>query len=277
MEKIIVATDFTGCADNATEFAAGIAKKAHADLVLFHAVSVPVVDPMAPTFYIQPVIQEQQAAAEKDLKATASSLKKHKYPDQTPLRVETVARAGETAIELNALFEEIQAKLGVICSKGEDLATRFAGSTTIDVADNCDFPLLVVPSIARYNGFKHIIYAAGLHEKDQETIHELCRFASIFNATVTVLHVNTSKSRDKDEHFNLLKKDVLSDLDYEKINFENIQQDDASAAIDLVAHLDAADLLAMLKVKRNFFADLFHKSLTKEKIFRSDIPVLIYH
>lgn len=277
MEKIILATDFTGCSQNAMEYATGIAKKAYADLVLFHAVTVPVIDPMAPTFYVQPVLKEQHTAADKELSRTVNELKKQKYPDQKPFRVEGITRVGETAIELNELASKIPADLIVVGSKGEDLATRFAGSTTEEVSTNSFLPVLVVPSLARFHGFQKIIYAAGLHEKDKECILHLASLASIFNAQLSVIHINTKNEIAQDEHFKLLKKDVLQELTYGKVDFESIHLENASAALDLVAQLDRADLLGMLKVKRNFFSDLFHKSLTKEKIYKSEIPVIVYH
>lgn len=277
MDNILVAIDFSESSKNAGKFAVNFAAKACADITFLNISTIQVIDPVAPAFYIDPLLKEKEEESAKMLEEYKGGFQSVKYVDNTPLNLYTKTGVGVPSIEITEKLEESKYDMLVLGSKKGDFWTRLTGSTAVDVVNSTEVPVLVVPENSEFRGIKSVVAATNLRDDDSEFIKSVINFCKGFNAHLLIIHVNDSGSEEEENLFKKLKKDIKQDLKYGNVHFESIRLKDPGRVIELIAEIENADLIALKKQERNFISNIFHTSLIKEKIYHSGLPLIIFH
>lgn len=148
------------------------------------------------------------------------------------------------------------------------------GSHATSMIDHSRVPVLVVPEKAVFNGLKKIVYATSLYELDLE-IKTIAMLASIFKATLHVLHVSPETSKAKvDKNF---LPELVKTAGYSNIVYQDIKEDNISKAIDTYIQENNVDMLAMFTHKLDTYEKLFGKSITRELAFHAHVPLLTFN
>jgi universal stress protein A len=143
LRKILLPTDFSGCANYALPYAAAIARATHATIVCLHVVE-PVVPAVGYTGLADPMpiadISEQlEDSAERELPRLTDC------EELNGLEVEEVIVHGDAAAEIVRVAGERDADLIVISSHGRTgLGRMLFGSTAEAVVRHAGCPVLVV-------------------------------------------------------------------------------------------------------------------------------------
>lgn len=143
LKKILLPTDFSGCANYALPYAAAIARAAKAQIICVHVVE-PVVPAVGYTGLADPMpiadISEQlEDSAERQLPKLAEC------EECTGLNVEEVIVHGDAAAEIVRVASEQEVDLIVISSHGRTGFGRIIfGSTAESVVRHAGCPVLVV-------------------------------------------------------------------------------------------------------------------------------------
>jgi nucleotide-binding universal stress UspA family protein len=143
LRKILLPTDFSGCANYALAYAAAIARAAKATIVCVHVVE-PIIPAVGYTGLAEPMpmadISEQlEDSAERELPQLAQSDQLH------GLDVEEVIVHGDPAAEIVRVAEERDVDLIVVSSHGRTgLGRIIFGSTAEAVVRHAACPVLVV-------------------------------------------------------------------------------------------------------------------------------------
>lgn len=143
LRKILLPTDFSGCANYALPYAATIARATNAQIICVHVVE-PVVPAVGYTGLADPMpiadISEQlEDSAERQLPKLAES------EECTGLNVEEVIVHGDAAAEIVRVASEQEVDLIVISSHGRTGFGRIIfGSTAESVVRHASCPVLVV-------------------------------------------------------------------------------------------------------------------------------------
>lgn len=143
LKKILLPTDFSGCANYALPYAAAIARAAKAQIICVHVVE-PVVPAVGYTGLAEPMpiadISEQlEDSAERQLPKLAEC------EECAGLNVEEVIVHGDAAAEIVRVASEQEADLIVISSHGRTgLGRIIFGSTAESVVRHATCPVLVV-------------------------------------------------------------------------------------------------------------------------------------
>lgn len=278
MDNILVAIDFSDSSKNAGKFAVNLAAKACADVTFLNIATIQVIDPVAPAFYIDPLLKEKEEESAKMLEEYKASFQGINYIDHTPLNLYTKTGVGVPSIEINERLEEKEYDMLVLGSKKGDFWTRLTGSTAVDVVNTTEVPVLVVPEKSEFRGIKSVVAATNLLEGDSEFLKSVITFCKSFNAHLMIIHVNDSGSEEEEEElFRKLKKDIKQDLKYGNVHFESIRLKDPARVIELIAEIENADLIALKKQERSFISSMFHTSMVKDKIYHSELPLIIFH
>ncbi|MGZ8545660.1 MAG: universal stress protein, partial [Flavisolibacter sp.] len=140
MKTIITATDFSAPAENAMLYAAAMASKVRASLLLLHVYQIPVSMAEVPVLMIS--AEELRHAADEGLKQ-AKAIISSAYP---LLEVHTESRLGEVTEELNELCKTIRPFAIVTGKHGSSgLERLFFGSTSLSIVRQAAYPVIVVP------------------------------------------------------------------------------------------------------------------------------------
>ena len=143
LRRILLPTDFSGCANYALPYAAAIARAANATVICMNVVEplVPAVGytGMAEAMPIAEMNEQMEDSAERELPDVLSSEEFH------GLKVEEVIGHGDAAAEIVRIADERQVDLIVISSHGRTgLGRIIFGSTAEAVVRHARCPVLVV-------------------------------------------------------------------------------------------------------------------------------------
>jgi nucleotide-binding universal stress UspA family protein len=152
MKTILVATDFSAVARNATAYAGYLAKKMHAKIILFHTYSIPT--SVTDIAFMMVSAEEMQKENEDRIKKDAEKLFAN-----FGVEVEWLVRIGIPSDEIKILADEKNADLVIMAIWGEGASNKFLGSTTLSTIQKIKKPVLVLPHSAMFNEINNITYA----------------------------------------------------------------------------------------------------------------------
>jgi len=148
------------------------------------------------------------------------------------------------------------------------------GSHAASMIDHSRVPVLVIPEKAVFKPWKKMVYASSLYELDQE-IKTIAMLASIYEATLHVLHISPASSKEKiDKNF---LPELIKTAGYPKIVYQDIKDDNISKAIDTYILDTKADMLAMFTHKLDMYEKLFGKSVTRQLALHAHVPLLTFN
>ncbi len=151
MKNILFPTDFSACADNALNYAIGLAEKLNTKITLHHSC-------MARSFVNEIPIEE--SLEDNVLHSAINRLRK--YTDLEPFKKEKIPFEedicfGEADNDIVALAGKKKADLIVMGAKGSNsLADLLFGKTSTSVMEHAKCPVMVIPASAKYHGFHKI-------------------------------------------------------------------------------------------------------------------------
>lgn len=266
MKTIIVASDFSEEAENATQYAISAAKKINAKLVLFHLHEVSI----------------HSVNARLSYSAVQESVEKSKT--QTELRVDRLSK--ENAIEIKLDFamgnfydqlkqsvKQHNAGLVVLGMHDKNLEDDLLGSTTTAALHKLKVPVLAVPVKARFQGMKKILFACdikkGVTFSVLERIKEVARH---FNAELEVFYVEDSVNEINAQADKA--KALFDNLEGLTYMFKSVQSDAIISEIQNEIKRFQPNVLIMVPYEYGFWSSLVHKSKTRIMASGMNIPLL---
>ena len=143
------------------------------------------------------------------------------------------------------------------------------GSVAGSALDLAEVPVLVVPPNYSLNSLKHIVLAIDQNEVAKNVLLPLQKMVSMFGAKVTILYVDKGSNKEREKNMDLSLKDV--ETTYREVPMsKNINE-----TINEFIETNNCDLLCMVRREKGFFETLFQKSIIKDQVYKSNIPLLV--
>lgn len=265
MKTIIAPTDFSSISENACLYAAKMAADIKAELLLLHAMELPI----AVTEY--PVTEDlfDEAEIQKELKTLRDKLNAETN-NKVQIRIKNIL--GSPEYEIEELCKTKKPFAVVMGTHSNSTLDRFfLGSTTVYIAKHLKYPVINVPHDAVYKSIKKIALASDLKDVYDLPAHEIESFVKLFNAELEVLYIGKNKKDvDKNALGSLLLDHRLVSLNPK---FHLVEDEDIMLGVTSIAKKHNIDLLIIVPKKHG----PFHKSQAKDFIFYSDVPVMAIH
>jgi nucleotide-binding universal stress UspA family protein len=267
MHTILVPTDFSPEAKNASVHAAELARTFNAKLFLFHAYLLPT--PVSEVPYVMVTVDELQKENELQLKRESERLSQ-----QFGLRVESLVRIGIPSDEVKVLTEEKQIDLIVMGMKGLGGLDKMIGSTTINAVRKVKVPVLIVPHDVPFRPVKVVTYASDLSYKINPRLFEpLLDLLKAFNARLQIVHIRhhqESKATDDAAKTTLLQLFATQQPAFDMVT-------NASIMAGLRDYMDThpGELLVMVSHKHTLLERLFTRDHTAQMAYKTNRPLLI--
>ncbi len=284
MNKILVPTDFSDCANNAKNAALEIAKRNGAEIHFLHSVNTPVdwrefeaytrrgtipfsggsMKDLYPEFKTAVgAIEEKMGALEKEAKDLGLEAKRHLEYNYSYLDIIRYA-------------EDLGADLMVMGSHGASgLNEMFIGSITQKVVRSAEMPVLVVKGDSDLSTAKNFVFCSDFEEEQvQGAMDDLIKFVKIFNAKAHLLYVNTPNHFD-DTEFTLNKmNDFIAK--YDDVQFEKHVWNEYTVEDGIIsfARNNEVDLVATATHGFKGLRRMIHVNVTENLINHSEKPVL---
>lgn len=261
MRKILIPTDFSAIAVNASEYALAIAKTLKGELVFFHA--------------------DEHTDSNEHNKLIAEV---NKISTENPsLKTSFVATDKLfNSLTINDLFKD-SLGLIIIGTSGEsgDLSKKIFGTNTSEITEDMNCPVIAIPSDYKYTDIRKIGYASDLNNLDKE-ITEVIDFSRKFNAVIEVFHVSpvfpdlgdVEKIDIQSKIEELKQKHGYSAIQYfvEKTNHDN----QINKGINNFLSHHNSDLLVLFHNIRSGIDRFITSSETRDVITHIKTPLLIF-
>ena len=285
MKTIAVLVDFSDRSEHVARYALHLAKQIKANLLLLNAFLVPADMAMSAGQIAWPLNEYEgiKADSEKTLKDFCNRLKhgQQQRPQPGHFLPSINCQCKEGPV-INALFELQMDKeiiLVVAGTHGSDAVTSFLlGNNARELINNSELPLLLVPENTVLKDLHNIIFATDLHLNDISYINAVAGLAQVSNANVGIVNVLTEKHTDTrhNRSENAFMQQMVLNVDYKRVSFRNIRNQQVNKGIDDVLLHEKPDLLVMVHRKGAFFESLFKSSITQKVASHAAVPILVY-
>ncbi|MFK7031106.1 universal stress protein [Flavobacterium oreochromis] len=275
MKTILVPTDFSDSANNASLFALELAKKNQAKVLLLHTYNLPIVDVQSGVLSANMVYSSVDLDEFELFKENNKKLNELAYSKGLEdVEISHKIVLGELNISINQCVKEENVDFVVMATSGDDdWFSKLMGSNTDSVILTTSVPTLVLPEGCSTNELKTMGFTTRFREKDKIAFIETIKLADKLGWSIKCLHITNSEDQVSEEIINLWKKEFESD----KVSFVINKSDSVIDGIEYFIDNYEIDLLGMVTYKRDFFTELFTKRLTQKITHRVHIPILVFH
>ncbi|CAD0222711.1 universal stress protein [Chryseobacterium sp. JV274] len=267
MKTIIVCTDFSHEAENATHYAASMAKENKYRIILFNLQTVSIhalnAQASADFFYAQTLKNQKKLD---DKAAGLTTL----YAIETGYHL----ASGNFIEELEKCIQIHECDFIVMGIAEKTLEQKLLGNSVTRAIHRIKKPILIVPAHIEYTGIRKILFAYDTHKSMTWTaMNDIYYFINKFNAEIEVFNVS-ERLEDFAEVIHDIDLNSGYDLDDIKYSFKMTQSIEVIKAIEEEIRLTNPDLLTMVPYKYNLIESLFHRSKTAIMAYKNKVPLL---
>lgn len=273
MKRILCPTDFSKNAGNSFKYALGLAKDLGAEIELLYVI---------PPKYQQIDFEQPSLLELIDEKGTDRVLshmdeyhRKFEKGNNVQVPVSVVVENGKPASEIIRLSKDYD--LVVMGNRGKRTEeTQIVGSVALEVLQQANCPVLLIPGAAEYAGINHMLFATSMAEEDVAVIKSFSMFTTAFDTMISLVHVQTEE-KDTALEYAAIEVEYNSSGRSQKIGGYTLTHPDIHEALLAFVRLRKVDMLAMRNGSRDLFSRLFGKSLSRDMAALTDKPLLILH
>jgi nucleotide-binding universal stress UspA family protein len=270
MNSILFPTDFSANSKHAFQFAKMMAKSQKAQLILLYAYELPIVAPSSA------FTSREQAMTTLDLDLRNAAHQNMKvFTDELDLTQEKYAvliEEGNAVKVISDICSQQSVNLIVMGTKGKTNNRDFIiGSITEKMIRKTRTPLLAIPEFADLRPFKKIVFANDMMYNSSDEINKVIDFTKSNSGSLTFLHIQTELENDE---LNDLKNIIDQNKD-QALTIKTISSDTITNGIENYLRENETDLLILSNHTKSIWQKLFHRSISKQMILHSKIPLLI--
>ncbi|MBV8389272.1 MAG: universal stress protein [Mucilaginibacter sp.] len=278
MKNILILTDFSANAMHAAQTGVMVAKRLHANILLFNAAEAKPAYAGGRTFPEEVFFLEEDTCDR--LKALSHQIAVSIEKDEMDWKpsVNHEVRLSTLSSGIKSLSKEKTIELIVMgAGEGSPMDHFWAGSDTLSVLDHANRPVLVIPYGVDMNDLKNVVFATNFEEQDIEAIRYLAKWGSIFNFHLEIIHVDLISNTDLTKE--LRKKEFMKHLHrlhYPNISVQEIYGKDIINRLSRLCDESGVDLLAFAHYKDSFFSRVFRQGTTRKALGQQKMPMLIF-
>lgn len=277
MKNILVPTDFSEVSEDAFHFAYALAAYNGGSLKVIH-VSHPSFDTANPMGTYIPGSFEKLKREQLDHFMDRLSPLESATATENRIPISAEVVIGFTTEEIIRYSKDSGVDMVIMGTTGEGgFLNKLIGSVSSRVAQKAWCPVMLIPKGYRSKGFKNILYASDHKAVDEVMVREMVDFALFHGANIHLLHVKESSKDDFRVAKTIFEEIVSTSAPNLSYQYSIVESKSVFQGIQRYIEKNEIDLLSMVTAHRGFIEDLFHKSLTKQMAFGTDIPLLVMH
>ncbi|MBL7870321.1 MAG: universal stress protein [Cyclobacteriaceae bacterium] len=267
--NIVLLTDFSPLSKVAMQYALRMAAPLEANFTILNIVRV---DGIPKANLRTKQIEKSVASISQEegdnlVKELRSQVKGNYGLEFKPVKARTVSEMVRRYVDKNPTNMVVMGLQGASAMKKARL-----GGTTVSVIDECKVPVLAIPELARYQNLKHIVYASDL-KNIQKELDIIVEFAKIFGSAVHMIHVAPVMDKKVDAAIQIVEE-VIRKMNYDKLEFKLILEEDITMAIAGYIKETKADLLTTFTHKLSLEEKIFGRSVTRRVAYQAITPLL---
>ncbi|MCX6243992.1 MAG: universal stress protein [Bacteroidetes bacterium] len=285
MKRILVPVDFSGHTDITCSYALELAGDNATEIRLFHSYSDPVImtDRNFPdtidmsTMYNEELLKEVFHQAEKKMELLVQSIgEKIQKSSRNNIELQSTVVGGMIERELKDLCLEFHPDLVVMGTRGSGNTLQTWGKVSTYIIKHAKVPVLAVPEINKFMGFREIMLADDPLERVEGSIRKILELFAGFTFHISCVHFRTrEEKKEEKEKRELLREKFETEVRSGKISFEMVAvKGEKQKAISEAAEKASTDLIAFQQHSHGLLYNLFTKEIKRKDLRATNIPLL---
>ncbi|GAA4884418.1 universal stress protein [Flaviramulus aquimarinus] len=274
MRKILIPTDFSENALNATEYAIDLFKYEKSEYYIMHAYQDDI--------YADETLLEKESidnitklVSQKSSEKLKAILKKIKNISPNPRHTYHIISANNLLLdEADKIVDEQNIDIIVMGTRGKtnDKNLTF-GSHTLQVLKYVQCPVLAIPENYKYTQPKHILFPTDyMIPYKRRELKLLCEMVSPYRAVIDMLYVSKSSklSIRQEDNKSFIKEELCK-------NTINFKIENGKHIINIIyknIKENHIDMLVMVNTRHSFLENILYQSTIDELSLHLDIPFL---
>jgi len=261
MKTILVGVDFTKSAENTINYAIEVAKKSEAKVLLFHALTAPVVHTTSGLVFMD------GENFTKDAEKKMGELQKQLSNKHPQIKIDIELTYDSIRERVSKLSKKNKISLAVLGLETKSKISKFIyGTTSVDLTGKIDCPIITVPEKYKHHDIKKILIAIDNKESISSGLSKrLHSIIDFIGAKAEYIHVKTENELE------------LGEKNRHSFSITNIKSTDFQTGISNYAKKSKADAIILISHNYSAFHNLFIDSQSKKIILSSNIPVISIH
>lgn len=275
MKTILFPTDFSDNAVHAAQYAAILAKRYDAQIILLniYSVAMPVISEFQLTNGDENMIIQRGKDAEDNLQFFTNTL-----IENTGLHTEQITQKVEYGMVSDVIIETakaMNADLIVMGTKGaSNMIDRWLGTNAESVMENAHCPVWVIPEKTLLTLPSTIMYAADFKEDEVTATYKILSMAQPLGATCKVIHVHDYFELNADQPVKKTVAELKDEFQNFDITFKDINREEILNGLETYVRTHKPDVLALAIYEKSFFSKIFSSSITQHFVQEAKIPLL---
>lgn len=274
MKTILVPVDFSEVSTNAVQYAAAIALKMNASILLLHTYHAGEVTLDPHEHRKSKQVSEIVDESNHHMSILVTSIEK------TGIRADYLTEFGPLISVMTDVIREKKISLVVMGTSGSKgyLDVLF-GTKAYRIIEHVNCPVIAIPAEFNFRSMDNIVFATDFHDNDISVMRFLADFAALFNASIRIIHVAKMNGISSKEELMLEKfrRETMEKISYRQITFEIFNGGNVADELENYILETGADLLVMSTHHRGPFDHLFESSKTRKVAMKAHIPLLAFH
>ena len=272
MKKILVPTDFSKCALNATRYAAKLAQNFDSQIIMISGYQVP----MPAADFSLSIDQDMVEVFEEEAQENYLELKRE-IPELNSLSCEFKTKMALARDAILVSVQEEEPDLIIMGTHGQaGFGEKLLGSITASVIKQSQIPLIAIPDNVDYYHIDKIALGCDYNPiEDLSILDGLMDFIRVFNSELHILHVSEKVGDiDLNEAYEARKIDqYFYGIDH---YFHELADKSTEDGIDSFIEKNEIKALALIPRKHTLFEKLFKHSVTRRMTLQSKVPILVF-
>ena len=275
--RILIPTDFSKNALNATFYALDLYEKQHCDFYFLHVFNL---DSFGATTLVLPepggsAYDSTKVASEASFAKLLKLLALHKNSKHT---YHTAAALNYLSVALKEIIAKKDINLVVMGTKGATGAKGVIfGSNTVKTMEKItECPVLAVPENVRFSPLKEIVFPTDFKKSyNRKEMAYLIAMAHMHHAMISILHIKKTAELSLSQEEN---KQLLANIfKTVECSFHTLENIGLAQGISIFVASRNSDMIAFINRKHFFFNSVFSKPLIKEIAYEATTPILALH
>lgn len=275
MKTILFPTDFSDNARHALKYAALLANKLNANMVLLNIYSIPMVSE-----YLLPQDIERFLEENKDIAIAKIEAFKKEFMSEANLpteRISTKVEYGFIAEKIVDTAKNIKADMVVMGTKGaNNPLDRWLGTTAQKVMKTSPCPVWIIPENAPLNYPSEIMYAADFKEDELAAMHTILDIATSLYAKSKVVHIHDYYELNVGHQIEAMVDFLEDEFENENVSITHLKRADIIEGLEKYIKTNKPDVLAMAVHDKSLFSKIFDSSVTKHFVQEGKLPLLTF-
>ena len=278
MKKILVPIDLRSDYANVIDYATAVAKRSEARIVVYYAGGRRFLQKTGDYTYTceqenQPFLDSiRNQQLQEQVKSLFAYFKGHgvafDFHVAAKSSVNQLIRQSKEG-EYDLMIISTDSTTGIRGYVQSTFSSRLIGAVNV--------PVLMVPASSRFDEIGHITYAVDLTDYDPHVIRQVKSIATMFDAKLTIAHVNPQENVEKEQYLSSLEQTISDTLDYPKVYYKFFDHVDTVAGIKKFVQFNNTNVVAMINRKRFSWGDLFSdRSMTRKMSRELTVPLLAF-